>query len=40
MWVITIFEQDTFRIFEYSNKEEATNALKNFDLTAIVSYTN
>ena len=39
MWVITVFEKDTFRIFEYTNKGEATKALKGFSKNAILSYT-
>ena len=39
MWVITVFEQDTFRMFEYSTKNEATTALENFKQTAVLSYT-
>lgn len=39
MWVITVFEKDTFRMFEYSTKDEATMALKTFKQTAMLSYT-
>ena len=39
MWVITVFEKDTFRMFEYSTKDEATMALKTFKQTALLSYT-
>lgn len=39
MWVITVFEKDTFRMFEYNNKNEATIALKTFKQTALLSYT-
>lgn len=39
MWVLTVFEQDTFRMFEYEEKSEATLALKKFDGAAILSYT-
>lgn len=39
MWVITVFEQDTFRMFEYNNKSEATKALETFKQTAMLSYT-
>lgn len=39
MWVITIFEKDTFHIFEYSEKSEATAALQKMKETAILSYT-
>lgn len=37
MWVITVFEQNTFRIFEYDNKDEAVQALKSFNNQAILS---
>lgn len=39
MWVITVFEKDTFRIYEFNNKEEATLALQNFNQPAILTYT-
>lgn len=39
MWVLTVFEQNTFRIFEYESKSEATIALSNFQGKAILSYT-
>lgn len=39
MWVITIFEQDSVRMFEYNNKAEATAALEKTTQTAILSYT-
>lgn len=39
MWVITVFEKETFRIFEYSCKTEATNALQTWNVPAILSYT-
>ena len=37
MWVITVFELNSFRIFEYEDKKEATLALQNFKDTAILS---
>ena len=40
MWVITVFEKMTFRIFEYQDKEEALLALEQFDQNALLSYTN
>ncbi len=40
MWVITVFEKMTFRIFEYQDKDEALLALKQFDQNALLSYTN
>lgn len=39
MWVITVFEQKDVRIFEYTNKIEATQALQRFKKNAILSYT-
>ncbi|MFJ7649429.1 hypothetical protein ACIQ1H_18085 [Lysinibacillus sp. NPDC097279] len=39
MWVITVFEQDTYRMFEYTTQAEATLALKNIQQTALLSYT-
>ena len=40
MWVITVFEKNTYRMFEYNTKDEAIKALKNFKQTALLSYTN
>lgn len=40
MWVITVFEKDTFAIFEYDTKEEALDVMKNIQKTAILSYTH
>ena len=39
MWVITVFEQKDVRIFEYTNKGEATKALQNFKKNAVLTYT-
>lgn len=39
MWVITVFEQNNIRTFEYTNKLEATNALEQFNQRAILTYT-
>ncbi|MEC1177397.1 hypothetical protein P9B03_02775 [Metasolibacillus meyeri] len=39
MWVITVFEQQDVRIFEYTNKDEATKALQGFSKNAVLSYT-
>ena len=39
MWVITVFEQDTFRMFEYTTQDEAKLALQNMKQTALLSYT-
>ena len=39
MWVITVFEQKDVRIFEYTNKVEATQALQKFKKNAVLTYT-
>ena len=40
MWVITVFEKHfNVRMFEYAEKNEATEALKSFGDAAILSYT-
>ena len=39
MWVITLFDQKSVRIYEYAQKVEAINALKHFGKNAILSYT-
>lgn len=39
MWVITLFDQENVRIFEYAEKTEAANAMKNFSKNAVLSYT-
>ncbi|WP_175527012.1 hypothetical protein [Lysinibacillus sp. SG55] len=39
MWVITVFEENTYRMFEYRSKSEATTALHKFKQTALLSYT-
>ncbi|MEG0258332.1 MAG: hypothetical protein RR595_02430 [Lysinibacillus sp.] len=39
MWVITVFEQKDIRIFEYTNKSEATQALQCFKKNAVLTYT-
>ncbi|WP_255502403.1 hypothetical protein [Lysinibacillus sp. SGAir0095] len=39
MWVITIFEKNTYRMFEFENEMEATLALKGLKSSAILSYT-
>ena len=40
MWVITVFEKNSYRMFEYNNKNEATIALAKFKQPAVLSYTN
>ncbi|WP_176400135.1 hypothetical protein [Ureibacillus sinduriensis] len=39
MWVVTIFEDKTYRIFEFDTKEEAMMELQNITSPAILSYT-
>lgn len=39
MWVITLFDHEDVRMFEYAEKEEATIALKKFGRYALLSYT-
>ena len=39
MWVVTVFNQQDVRMFEYTNKEEAAQAMKAFANNAILSYT-
>ncbi|MDI7742106.1 hypothetical protein QMK38_08850 [Lysinibacillus fusiformis] len=39
MWVVTIFEEKTYRIFEFDTKEEALKALREIESPAILSYT-
>jgi len=39
MWVITVFEKKDVRIFEFTNKGEATKALEGFKKNAILSFT-
>lgn len=40
MWVITVFMQDTFRMFEFDTKEEAVVAIQQIEEPAILSFTN
>ncbi len=39
MWVVTIFEEKTYRIFEFDTKEEAMMVLNDIASPAILSYT-
>ncbi|MFJ7735602.1 hypothetical protein ACIQ2D_04585 [Lysinibacillus sp. NPDC097287] len=39
MWVITVFEEKSYRIFEYTNKDEAIKALAGFNKNAVLTYT-
>ncbi|WP_255507919.1 MULTISPECIES: hypothetical protein [Lysinibacillus] len=40
MWVITVFEQNSYRMFQFENKNEATVALSQFSCPAILSFTS
>lgn len=39
MWVVTVFEKDSIRMFEFAEKSEATIVMKRFPGTAILSFT-
>jgi len=39
MWVITVFDKKDVRIFEYTNKNEATQAMAKFKKNAVLTYT-
>ena len=39
MWVITVFNNQDVRMFEYATKEAATKAMAAYDNNAILSYT-
>jgi len=40
MWVVTIFDADSFRCFEYDSKEETIRTLEVYKNKAILSFTN
>lgn len=40
MWVLTVFDGETFRIYEFEKKEEAMKVMEEIQLPAILSYTN
>lgn len=40
MWVVTVFEKKSYRIFEYKSKDEALLALQQFDEHALLTFTN
>lgn len=40
MWVITVFEENNVRAFQFDDKQEATIALEQFKHNAIMSFTN
>ncbi|MDN4493453.1 hypothetical protein [Ureibacillus aquaedulcis] len=40
MWVITVFENNTYRMFEYESEKQANLALEGLKSSAILSYTN
>lgn len=39
MWVITVFEQNSIRMYEFVEKSEATLVMERFKGSAILSYT-
>jgi len=39
MWVLTVFENNSYRIFEFADKREAALALQKFGKSAILSFT-
>ncbi|MEL3961156.1 hypothetical protein [Lysinibacillus endophyticus] len=39
MWVVTIFEKNSVRMFEFLSKNEANNMLANVKGSAILSFT-
>ncbi|HWL25966.1 MAG TPA: hypothetical protein VNR38_19810 [Ureibacillus sp.] len=39
MWVVTVFEQDSYRMFEFEEKKEATLVMASYQGSAILSYT-
>ena len=39
-WVLTVFEKDTFHMFEFDTKEEAQEALEKSVNPAVITYTN
>ncbi|WP_281181738.1 hypothetical protein [Sporosarcina ureilytica] len=40
MWLLTVFEKTSVRIFEYQDKAEALVALEQFEESALLTYTN
>lgn len=40
MWVLTVFEEESFSIYEFDTKEEALKAMEKIQLPSILSYTN
>lgn len=39
MWVLTVFEKDTYRCFEFETKEAANNAMETYGQQAILTFT-
>lgn len=39
MWVVTVYDQNEIRMFEYTTKNEAQLAVQIFDQPTILSYT-
>lgn len=40
MWVLTVFENNSYRMFEFAKKNEAISALQKYGNHAILSFTN
>lgn len=39
-WVLTVFKQDTYHIFEFETKIEAQQAQEHSDYPSVITYTN
>ena len=39
MWVVTVFEQNSIRMFEFAEKSEASVVMASFKGSAFLSYT-
>ncbi|MER1999970.1 MAG: hypothetical protein ABS882_09345 [Lysinibacillus sp.] len=39
MWVVTVYDKDAVRMFEYTTKNEAALAVQTFKQPAILSFT-
>ncbi len=40
MWVLTVFEKDTFHLFEFETKEEALALQSKTEYPSVITYTN
>ncbi|CAM5200580.1 putative protein OS=Ureibacillus acetophenoni OX=614649 GN=SAMN05877842_10228 PE=4 SV=1 [Ureibacillus acetophenoni] len=40
MWVVTVFEENSIRIFEFADKSEASMLMESYNGSAILSFTN